>query len=57
MAMEKMGKKMSMKEPMGKHESGKVKESGNMAMKDLRVLKEFKGVCMSDKHPKGKTTG
>ena len=52
-----MGKKMSMKEPMGKHESGKVKESGNMAMKDLRVLKEFKGVCMSDKHPKGKTTG
>ena len=59
MAREEMkkGEREEQREPMGKHESGKVKERGDMAMKDLRGLKEFKGACMGDKFPKGKTKG
>ena len=56
MTMPRMGKACP-KQPMGKHESGTAHKPSEMAVKDLRGLKEFKGVCMSDKHPRGKTTG
>ena len=44
--MERMGKKAICKHPMGKHESGMVKRKGEAGMKDLRGMKEFKGVTM-----------
>ena len=59
MAMEEMkkGKREEQKQPMGKHESGMSSRKGEMGMKDLRGMKEFKGVCMGDRFPKGKTKG